>query len=131
MQNPEKTTRLVLKINAAFSSLIGLDLIILNSTFMRWMGISNEIILPIVGIGLILFGASVFWVAFQKPLNLKMVQSIVVMDIGWVLGCILVTATNIFGLTMLGNELILLSAVIVGTFAYFQFRGQAAVGSGQ
>lgn len=123
MQNPEKTTRLVLKINAAFSSLVGLDLILLNSTFMRWMEISNEIILPIIGIGLVLFGAFVGMVAFKKPLNLKIVQAIVLMDMGWVLGCIVLVAANLFGLSMLGNALVLISAVIVGAFAYFQGKG--------
>ncbi len=124
MENTEDKTRMVLKLNAAFSSLVGLDLIILNSAFMRWMNISNDIILPVVGLGLLLFGASVFWVAFRKPFSMQMLRSIILMDIGWVLGCILVVATNLFGLSMLGNELVLLSAVIVALLAYFQFRGE-------
>jgi hypothetical protein len=129
MQNPEKTTRLVLKFNAAFSSLVGIDLILFNSTWMKWMNITNEIILPIIGLGLIPFGIYVFWVAFKKPLSLKELRSIVIMDLGWVLGCILLTASNIFGLSMLGNGLVLISALIVGTFAFFQHRGWKAVSS--
>lgn len=129
MQNPEKTTRLVLKINAAFSSLVGIDLILFNSTWMEWMGISNDIVLPIIGFGLIPFGIYVFWVAFKKPFSLKELRAIIVMDISWVLGCILLTATNIFGLSMLGNGLVLISALIVGTFAFFQYRGWKATSS--
>lgn len=123
MQNPSTTTRLVLRINAAFSTLVGLDLIFLNTAFMRWMDISNEMILPIIGLGLIPFGLFVFWVAFQRPLNLSILKSIIIMDASWVLGCVLVVAMNIFGLSMLGNVLVLASALIVGSFAYFQFRG--------
>jgi len=123
MKNPQESTRFILKLNATFSSLVGLDLIVFNDTFMSWMGISHALILPLVGVGLILFGLFVAFAAMKRTFSLSLLKGIIVQDISWVLACLVVAPFNLLGLSSLGNGLILLSALLVGLLAFFQYKG--------
>ena len=95
---------------------------------MELMHIHNRWILPIVGVGLVLFAVSVLWTGFGNPLNVKMAKSIIVQDLLWVVGSAIVLIGNFFSLSSIGNEMILIVAMIVAGFAAFQALGLRRMG---
>ncbi|MFM2387821.1 MAG: hypothetical protein RL660_2578 [Bacteroidota bacterium] len=84
------------------------------------MQISNKIVLPVIGINLIIFGASVMCIAQRLLPNKKLVSAITLLDIAWVIGSLLLVALQPFGVSSAGNILILVVAIWIAFLAYKQ-----------
>ncbi len=119
----QKLLRNTLKINGFFSLLCGIDLLLFNTFFMDLLHVEHALVLPILGGGLIFFAATVLWTAYGKPIKPAMVWSIIYQDIAWVVASAIVVIGQFFALSAIGYELIIIVAVLVGAFAFFQYRG--------
>ena len=122
MTNYEQKLRITLKINAAFSLLSGIDFIVFNGFLADKIGVDSKQALIFIGVGLIVFAGLVFFNAFRKNIDAKSIKSIIVQDLLWVIASAIVLTFKAFDLSALGYELILLIALIVGTFAIFQMH---------
>jgi len=112
-----------LRANAVFSFLCGTDAILFNQFFMDLFGISASYVFPVLGVGLLIFCAVVFYEAYRKPIKPSAVKAIIGQDVAWVVGSALIILTNVFSLSTTGLWLIAAVAVVVAAFAYFQYRG--------
>ena len=113
----------VLKLNAIFSILCAVDMLIFADLIASFMGFNQPIILQIIAPGLMLFGGLVFWLSRNLP-NHKLVGSVIWMDRSWVIGSIilLVVANSVLSYT--GITLVAMVAVIVAAFAEIQKKYQ-------
>ena len=109
-------------VNAGFSGLSGLVLLLFSPGLQRFLGFSNDVILPGIGINLILFGIFVYMVVRKHLHNRVLVNLISTLDILWVLGSIWIVSTRKYGLSPEGYALISAVAVWVGFLAYSQLR---------
>lgn len=109
----------ILKINAIFSILCAIDMLIFTDLIANFMGLNHPIILMIIAPGLILFGSYVFWLSRNLP-NQKQVESVIWMDRSWVIGSIILLAVANTSLSYAGITLVAAVAVIVAAFAETQ-----------
>jgi hypothetical protein len=118
MQNLRNT----LTYNAVFSSFSGLSMLLFSNPLAEWMHITEPLALPMLGIALLLFGGFLLWIALRKAFSEPLVNFIIVLDICWVVGSLLLVLTQVFGLSSLGLSLVGIVAAIVGLFAYLQIK---------
>lgn len=114
--------KLWLRANATFSILSGLVLIFGNRFLQGFFGFENAYIFPVLAIGLLIFGGSVYLVSRQQPIDAKQVNSISIADAGWVLGSVLLCVFRPFGLTTGAYVVIIIVALIVLLFGIQQYR---------
>ena len=118
--NNSKSIRIALTSNAIFSGLCGIDLLVFNRFFSNLMGVSEPFVLTIIGIGLLIFSATLFLTAFAKEIKPKAVKIITAQDWAWVIGSIVILTGGFFDLTVIGNVLIAAVALVVASFALLQ-----------
>lgn len=122
MKVRESKLRNILKANALFSLVSGLVLILFPEDTAIKMNLTNNLPLVIIGLGLILFAAIILFISYKKSLNYQFVKSIILQDLLWVLGSIILLIVMPFGISVWGNILISLIAVIVFCFAFLQYK---------
>ncbi len=105
--------------NAIFSFVSGLLLIVLHQSIAGWFEIENTAVFWIIGIGLIYFSATILW-QLRTP-KTKGILFIIIQDLIWVVGSIIILLTNPFDISELGNQLI----TIVGFIVFFLSIGQS------
>ncbi len=122
MQANEIKLRWVLKANAAFSLVSGVTLILAHSAISELMEVRSPEVLLYVGIGLVLFSATVFQAGLRKNISVKQVQSVIVQDWAWVAGSAVIIGLQAWELSHLGYWMITGVALLVADFAIFQMR---------
>ena len=116
----EKRLRNVLLANALFSFISGVLISWQRALVTDFLGVKNESVLLWLGLGLIIFSATVFHASRRKHLSRAQVNSIIIQDWGWVVGSALVIALQAWNLTHGGYWLIAAVAFVVADFAIFQ-----------
>ncbi|MBV6646316.1 MAG: hypothetical protein KI790_12750 [Cyclobacteriaceae bacterium] len=116
----DQMLRRALHANWIFSTISGLLMIFDEPILQDLAGVSY----PFAGLGyqLLFFAAIVAFAAFRKAISKAHVWVIIVLDASWELMCI----TLLFvptGMTTTGKVIMMVSAAIVGTLAYFQLIG--------
>ena len=117
-----QTLRRALKGNALFSLLSGIVILIFTKQLANVMSMSGTMSLYIVGSALILFGISLFADARRETINKKSATSTIVMDMVWVAGSCAALIVPL-GLSGSAKGLITVTALIVGFFAIWQWKG--------
>ena len=115
-----------LLLNAAFSTLCGIDALLLNTQIQQWFGFENPYVLPVLGVGLLGFAAHLTYVALRQPDNKKVVNAISMADAGWVMGSLVLMVFQPFELSMLGYGCIAAIAAVVALFGYQQYKANKA-----
>ena len=110
----------VLLVNAIFSSVNGVLIIILNGYLQDFLGFSVNWLLPTIGGGLITFGAFIIWLLKTSSLSKSKVRTISLMDGSWVFGSAILIVFGTELISSAGIWLVSVVAVIVGTFALLQ-----------
>jgi len=126
--NNSKQIRTALFANAIFSGLCGADLLLFKGSFANIMGVTEPFILLIIGIGLSFFAILLLTTAFSKNINPKIVKLITAQDWAWVIGSIVILIGQFFPLTIVGNLLITIIALVVASFAIWQRVGLKRMG---
>lgn len=106
--------------NALFSIISGLVIIVENSYLQDLFGL----VFPfwLIGAGLLPFAAWIVWIVRQENIDQQQVKMVVLADLMWVGGSVLLLITNL-GITSIGNWIIAGLAVIVADFALLQSIG--------
>ena len=108
--------------NATFSALSGLIMITCCSSLGSLLGEIQSMDLLLLGIGLVAFASYLLFIAYRKPLEKRQVIAIIIMDLLWVIGSVLLLWLRPIALTETGQQLIILIAAIVACFALWQYR---------
>lgn len=107
-----------LRANATFSFISGLCFIVFRNMLGEIMNYENELLYGMLGIGLILFAIFLGVISSRIPKK-SVVRSIVIMDIGWVIGSVLLVLIPT-SISLAGNLLIIILALIVLILAFSQ-----------
>ena len=113
----------VMLANAIFSATFGMIMLVLNSYITELMGLKISWLLPLIGVGLLGFAATVAYQATRQVISAMQVKSIVIQDLVWVVASIVVLLTDIGELSYSGKVLIALIAIAVADFALLQWIG--------
>lgn len=113
--------------NAIFSLLTGFLLVVLYSTLSDLFEIKNELVFIIIGVGLLLFSAGVTFVIVKQSPTLTLL--IILLDVIWIIGSIAIFLFAPFGISNMGNYIILVVAFIVLCMAIKQSMALAKVDS--
>lgn len=113
--------RSTLVINGISTVLCGLVLLAAPGTLAELLGLSAPTLLAVVGGGLVLYAAGLFWTARRHPIPDAAAWTAIVLDLGWVIGSVAIIEVGI--LTRIGAGLVALVAAVVLAFAVLQFVG--------
>jgi len=114
-----------LKINALFSGVSGIVLIILNHQIAKIFGTENNSIFWIIGLALVFFTITII-VEIVKQRSLAVLW-IIIQDFIWVIGSIFLLVSNIFPITQTGLIIIGIVALIVLFMALNQAKALAKI----
>ncbi len=117
-----KDLKLWLSLNAGFSGTSGLLLMFGNEYLQQLMGFQNGFLLPMIGIGLLIFCIYLIFVIIRKADDYPTVLSVSLADAGWVLGSLIIVVFQLFGLSNAGYLIIAVVAIVVAIFAVQQYR---------
>lgn len=116
--------RSALRANGVFSGLSGITFFVLANALSSWTGITPQVLISGVGVGLILFSGCLFWLATQQPINRMLAGGVVAGDLLWVVGSgALLAMGQSSPLTTGGSWLVAGIATIVAGFAIVQTVG--------
>lgn len=121
-----------MKANALFSLSSAMIMLIFYAPLTELMQFRSAYILPLLGVGLLLFAASVFWIATRSQLEKGAVRSIILQDWLWVAGSLALIVFQPFGISTPGHWIIGIVALAVADFAVLQqyYLKRAVAGSG-
>lgn len=117
-----KTLKLYLTINSLFSAFSGLSILFFSEYFPSLFHIKNSMIFSIIGGGLIFFSIYVMTISMKFLHHSKLVNSISMMDIIWVLGSIIIISFRLFDISFMGNLLIGIVAIWISYLAFIQIK---------
>jgi hypothetical protein len=107
--------------NAIFSTTAALIMLIFSTAITNLFGLEERLPFLVIGAGLLFFaGTILFEVKRQRT---KAVYWIIIQDVLWVLGSVVLLLLQPFGISMMGNVLIATVALIVLIFAIWQYLG--------
>ncbi len=107
--------------NAIFSTTSALIMLIFSTAITNLFGLEERLPFLVIGAGLLFFaGTILFEVKRQRT---KAVYWIIIQDVLWVLGSVVLLLLQPFGISMMGNVLIATVALIVLIFAIWQYLG--------
>lgn len=115
-----KNLQLALSLNAAFSMITGIIMILFPQSLATLFAIEITTPFWLIGIGLVLFSTAVYVLSRQSPIHLIQVFIIILLDIGWVIGSIAVIGLGLFSISAAGQLAIAGIGVIVSGFALHQ-----------
>ena len=114
-----------LKGNAIFSTLSSLIMLGFYPQLASLFGLENSLPFLVIGVGLLFFAATIVYEI--KHLRSKGVLWIIIQDLIWVIGSILLLIIQPFGISTIGNILIADVAIVIFIFAVLQYRGLRAL----
>lgn len=122
--NTNKTLlRNALIANAVFSFSSGLSLLLFSSFFVVTLPLPGPVSLWVIGGGLLLFVMLLLYTATRKAIPSSLVHSIIIMDLAWVLGSLVILVWDPLQFSFNGKLLIGGVALVVGVLALVQKMG--------
>jgi hypothetical protein len=109
--------------NAAFSGISGLLMILVAGPISQFAGLSNPLLLTIIGIVLLLYMPFLLWLSNQSPVPNWMAWMVIELDVLWVVGSLILIFTDLVLLTTAGKWAVAITADIVTVFAILQYVG--------
>jgi hypothetical protein len=118
-----------LTVNAVFSVFSGVVILLANRWLVRFLGLSDQVSLTILGVSLIIF-ATILWLNARRP-RIRIVDAwvAVIMDAAWVVSSY--TLIFLVPLRVGGKWVIALVAEVVLAFAILQWIGIRRVRSSE
>ena len=116
-----KILKTALTLNAGFSFLAGITLVLFHAAVANLFGVDNTS--SFWTLGIVLLGFATFVYLGSRKLRFGEVLSIIIQDILWVIASAVVVAFRIFSLSKLGYAIIVYVALIVLGFAIVQSIG--------
>lgn len=114
--------RWVLRGNAFFSLVVGVDVLIGGTSGVAWMGLAvSEIAIWLFGVLLIASGLLLWWLSGHP--TAAMVKAITFLDVAWIVTSSVLLFTPLLPFTTAGKIVILGVTLITGGFAVAQTMG--------
>jgi hypothetical protein len=107
--------------NAMFSGLSGAAILLANRWLVKFLGLPDKVSLAILGVGLIVYAAVLWFNARRPKIRITHAWVAVVMDAVWVLGSY--TLIWVVPFSLAGKWVVALVAELVLAFAVWQWLG--------
>lgn len=109
--------------NAYFSAGSGLVMFVFQNQLTVYLGLTNSLVLPVLGVSLLCFAVFVYYVAIQHIQNRALVRLISGLDGIWVLGSFAITLFDLSGIDPQSHALInfvalWIACLVVGQLHY-------------
>lgn len=118
---PSKLLRRALRMNGAFSTVSAVLFIAAAGPLTAWIGLNSRLWLIATGISLLVFAVGLFLIAARATLSVPEAGAAVALDVGWVLGSVVLLELGLF--TAGGSVAVGALAAVVLSFAVMQFLG--------
>lgn len=115
--------RNALRGNALFSGLSGVVSLFAAQSLAAFTGIQEPLVFVILGIVLILFAVDLVWIASRETIDRRIAWAVILLDIAWVVGSVIILLFDLVPLTIAGRWTIALLAEAVAIFAILQYIG--------
>ena len=112
-----------LRLNALVTTLFVTAILFFKEPMADIMGSFNAVLLSYIAYALIGFVLLVLLTSEQKQLNIKLATLIAYLDGAWVLGSLLLIVFASSWLSMTGIFVIVIIAIAVALFAYYEVKG--------
>ncbi|MFY0601710.1 MAG: hypothetical protein JXR03_18700 [Cyclobacteriaceae bacterium] len=122
MTSSEKRLRNTLKLNVVFTTASAFSLVFLKTLIAEVMNVPLPEILLYIGVGLLLFAGLLIYSATRTQINPKLIKLIIVQDGAWVTGSAVLISLQLFEISLIGNIMIGVIAMVVGLFAVLQYK---------
>ena len=109
--------------NAAFSLVSGLASALGSGPLAALMGLPDSTVLLVMGVILIPYAYFLYRGAIQQPIAGQFAVTVILLDIAWVTGSLILLASGLVPLTTVGKWGIAIIADLVALFALVQFLG--------
>lgn len=119
--DPAQFLRRSLRGNAAFSTLSGLAFALASGAIAAFLGDVQPLLILAVGLQLLLFAGALMWLASRTRISVSLAIGVIVADLLWVLGTIVIVYADLF--TRGGAALALVLADVVVLMAVLQSIG--------
>ena len=123
MKKTKSLVKTTLRSNALFSTICALALLTFSRPIAMAIGNIPSYLLILLGIGLLLFVGFILIVSEAKTINSQMVKAIIIMDISWVIGSLVLLFLPFQWFSSTGKIVIAIIAIAVGLLAYLQNKG--------
>lgn len=127
-QSPSTLLRNTLRANAAFCAISGAISVVSSSALAEFLGIPDGAPLVVLGLGLLVYAAVLFYYTLQPVLDLRQAWIFTILDGLWVVGSAAVLALDLFALSNHGRWLVLILADIVLVFTILEYLGLRRLG---
>ncbi len=115
--------RRALQANGLFSVLSGVVLAVSPAQVSSFLGLDMPGLINFLGAGLIGFAVALFWLAAEPRIRRSLALTVILLDIAWVVGSILLLINDIVSFTSHGMWAIAIVSGIVAVFAALQSYG--------
>ncbi len=116
-----KLLRRALRMNGVFSTVSAAVFLAAAKPLTEWIGLNSQLWLIATGISLLVFAVGLFLIAARAQLSVPEAGAAVALDLGWVLGSVVLLELGLF--TAGGSVAVGALAAVVFTFAVMQFLG--------
>lgn len=113
----------VLLSNATFGVVSALICLLWAQPLAVGLGLTQPVIVTVLGVGLLLFAAEVAWIAIRTPEDRRALTIIFALDVAWVIASAIILLGGWLPLTPAGTWTIIVVADIVAVFAVLEFIG--------
>jgi hypothetical protein len=120
---PRSLLRTTLLVNSLVSGISGLVFAFGAEFVAAFMGVATPLVFVLLGLGLLVFAAGVYYVASRPIIDPRYGWLIFELDVAWIIGSVIILATNAFALSEAGRWTVLILADVVLLFAIGEFIG--------
>ena len=91
-------------------------------------GLQEPLVFVVLGVVLILFAIDLIWIASPDIINRRIAVAVILLDVVWVAGSVIILLFDLVPLTVAGRWTIALLAEVVALFAILQTIGLRRTG---
>jgi hypothetical protein len=121
--HPLYPARRPLQADGLFCAASGLILSLDADPIHGFMGMDTTLPIIVLGIGLLLYGAALFWYASNRSTERGFTITILSLNILWIVGSVVLLAADPFHFTTEGKWAVIILADVVGALAIWEFLG--------
>jgi hypothetical protein len=88
-----------------------------------FIGVQEPLVFTVLGVVLILFALDLIWIAAREFIDRRFVWAVIILDVAWVAGSLIILLLDLVPLTVAGRWTIILLAEVVAVFAILQYIG--------